>query len=129
MYEPRWKGKREDLVSVDGEKTQLSKAWSDTKREVPKQLRWKIISHVLEIAVLVAMNTHLYEFDGKIYRQRVGGPIGMRFTACLAPVIMMLLDLAWLKSMKMEGITIDLYVQYVDDSWNMLRPLNPGWRW
>ena len=53
----------------------------------------------------------------------------MRFTACLAPVIMKLWDLAWLKSMNMEGITIDLYVRFVDDSRIMLRPLNPGWRW
>ena len=53
----------------------------------------------------------------------------MRFTACLAAVIMKLWDQAWLESMSHEGLEIGLYVRYVDDSRNMLRPLSPGWRW
>ena len=42
---------------------------------------------------------------------------------------MKLWDSAWLKSMSREGLEIGLYVRYVDDSRNMLRPLTPGWRW
>ena len=53
----------------------------------------------------------------------------MRFTACLAAVIMKLLDMAWLEKMDNEGLDIALYVRYVDDSRNMLKPLTPGLRW
>ena len=42
---------------------------------------------------------------------------------------MKLWDAAWMESMDNEGVQIDLYVRYVDDSRNMLRPLAPGWRW
>ena len=97
MYEPRWKGKREDLIAVGGEKTQSQEAWMDSKRQIPASTKKRIIGYVLEIAVLTAMNTHLYVFNGQIYRQRIGGPIGMLFTACLAAVIMKLWDQAWLE--------------------------------
>ena len=112
-----------------GEKTQSDEAWVDSKRHIPEKTCRKIIGHVLEIAILVAMNTHLYEFNGQIYRQASGGPIGMRFTACLAAVIMKLWDTAWVELMSREGFDIKMYARYVDDSRNMVRPLREGWRW
>ena len=128
-YEPTWTGKREDLIALGGEKTQSEGAWRDKIIPIPEAVGKKIMGYVLEVAVLVAMNTHLYEFNGQVYLQQVGGPIGMRFTACLAAVLMKLWDAAWLGSMEKEGLDIDLYMRYVDDSRNMLRPLAPGWRW
>ena len=57
-YEPKWRGKREYLTALGGEKSQS---------DLPETVGKKIIGYVLEVAVVVAMNTHLYEFDGRIY--------------------------------------------------------------
>ena len=51
-------------------------------------LKKKIISLVVEAAVVVCMGTHVYSFGDKIYLQKRGGPIGMRFTASLANLVM-----------------------------------------
>ena len=37
-----------------------------------------VVATVMKIAVLVLFRTHVYEFGGKFYLQRKGGPIGLR---------------------------------------------------
>ena len=51
-------GEAKDLTALDGEKSQP---------DLPETVGKKIIGYVLEVAVVGAMNTHLYEFDGRIY--------------------------------------------------------------
>ena len=48
----------------------------------------QVIARVVETAVLVCMNTHIYSFGEDLYLQCTGGPIGMRFTASLAGIVM-----------------------------------------
>ena len=43
---------------------------------------------MVQIAVLTMMNTHLYEFNGKIYLQQAGGLIGLSGTCAVARVAM-----------------------------------------
>ena len=90
------------------------------KRTIPERICKLVVGYVLEISVLVAINIHLYELDGKVYLQQIGGPIGMRFTAYLTVDFMNLWDMAWMESMETEGLLIEMYMRYVDDSWNML---------
>ena len=127
-YEPKWLGKREDLMTLGGKKTRSEEAWTDYRYYVPMAVHRKVLDYVLKISVIVAMNTHLYKFYGCVYLQTIGGPIGKRFTACLAAVIMKLWDTAWLESMDNVGLSKGLYDRYVDDSRNMLRPLSLGWQ-
>ena len=88
-----------------------------------------IIGCVVEIAVIVFMNTHMYEFMGKTYLQQFGGPIGMRATASLAAVVMKVFDVAWMNLCKRENLSVDLFLRYVDDCRILMAPLNEGWFW
>ena len=66
---------------------------------------------------------------GSVYLQLSGGQIGLRKTASLASVVMKEWDVAFMELMDREGITIDLFMRYVDDYRFFLRPLNEGWYW
>ena len=83
----------------------------------------------MEILINVVMGSHVYSFAGKIYLQSNGGPIGLRNTATLAALAMKLWDIAWLKLLVRENITVEAYYRYVDDVRNFLAPLCEGWRW
>ena len=48
----------------------------------------EIIGTVLEIAVEAMFSHHYYTFDGRIFRQSEGGPIGLRGTCALARLCM-----------------------------------------
>ena len=61
--------------------------------------------------------------------QCTGGPIGMRFTASLASIVMKQWDKSWIKLLNREGIDFDAFIRYVDDCRLFLRCLNPGWVW
>ena len=53
----------------------------------------------------------------------------MRFTACLAAVIMKIWDVAWLQLLHREEVVTLLYKRYVYDCRNLLNPLSEGWKW
>jgi len=95
---------------------------SKTKRRI-------IEARTIEVAILVAMSNHLYTFGGKVYLQTSGGPIGLRFTACLASALMKVWDMAWCELLNKEKIRTLIYKRYVDDSRNLLLPISEGWRW
>ena len=48
-----------------------------------------IIARVMKIAVLVLLRTHVYEFGGKFFLQKKGGPIGLRSTCAIARIVML----------------------------------------
>ena len=60
-YEPKWIGKREDLIALGGEKTQSEAAWADYKHSVPDAVQKKILGYVLEVSVIVAMGVCIYK--------------------------------------------------------------------
>ena len=99
------------------------------KRDLLKCEKREILARVVEIATIVAMGTHVYSFEDKLFIQRSGGPIGMRSIANLANLVMRKYDCAWLALAKKEGLIIDSYSRYVDDCRIILPSLNKGWRW
>ena len=51
--------------------------WSG-KRKNPSSIQKKnLLARAMEVAVITIMENHLYQFDGKVYRQSEGGPIGL----------------------------------------------------
>ena len=40
----------------------------------------KMVARAMEVAVETIMENHLYQFDGRVYRQKDGGPIGLEIT-------------------------------------------------
>ena len=126
---PTWKGKRGCMVTVGGDKGKEDKMWQDTRRALTAVEKKIILGRVIEVAIVVAMSTHLYSFGGEVYLQSSGGPIGMRSTAGLAAVVMKMWDKSWIKLLKREGVIFDLLVRYVDDCRMMMASLNEGWTW
>ena len=126
---PRWQGPRPDLLTVGGDAILEDGKWSKLKRELTEQEIRSVIARVVETAVIVCMSTHVYSFGPDLYLQRSGGPIGMRFTASLANVVMKQWDKMWVKLLKREGVRFDLFLRYVDDCRLFMPSLNPGWTW
>ena len=126
---PTWLGKRSDLLSVGGVKTNEDKWWRDSSRIIHRHEKKKIVGIVLEIGVIAAMGTHLYTFNEITYIQLQGGPIGLRLTAALAALVMCYFDKTLSSLLDRERIKTLLSFRYVDDSRLGLRPINPGWRW
>ena len=88
-----------------------------------------MIATIIQIVVLVMMSTHVYSFDGKIFLQQEGGPIGLRSTCAVARVVMNEWDMAWLERMESNNIVIRKGERYMDDLRVFLRAIKPGWRW
>ena len=128
-YTPKWLGGRPDLLTIGGEGFDEEKKWGNTGRCLSDSVKRKIIAKVIELAVILCMGTHLYTFGDKLYLKRAGGPIGMRFTASLANLVMKMWDQRWTQLLTREGIVWKLYVRYVDNCRLILPSINRGWVW
>ena len=102
--EPKWRGEREDLVALGGDKTKDPKNCSQRRSELTETQKSIIEGRTIEVGILVAMSNHLYTFGGKVYLQSSGAPIGLRFTACLASALMKIWDTAWLELLERNGL-------------------------
>ena len=88
-----------------------------------------IMSKVIEIAVLVTLKNHCYCFDGRIYRQRKSGAIGLRLTRIVCRLVMDRWAWALTTGLMCVRIELDMIAKYVDDM-NTVLPLIPyGMRW
>ena len=63
----------------------------------------RIVATVVQIGVMVMFTTHVYQFGGKYYLQKAGGPIGLRSTCAVARLTMLEWDKKWLASGHDEG--------------------------
>ena len=109
--------------------TESEKNWKFPKVEYTKLEKKKIVATIIQIGVLVMMNTHLYSFNGKTFLQKEGGPIGLRSTCAVARVVMNEWDTAWLERLEMNNIVLRKGERYMDDLRAFLRAIKPGWRW
>jgi hypothetical protein len=48
----------------------------------------RIVATVVQIGVLTMMGTHMYSFDGTLFLQKAGGPIGLLSTCAVARITM-----------------------------------------
>ena len=64
-----------------------------------------------------------------IYQQAAGLGIGLRASACLAKLIMGLLDRRWAFIQDSWGLLVQIWIRYNDDIRCYLSPINPGWEW
>ena len=126
---PKYLGSRPDLITIGGEAITDESKWTKMKRDLSEREKRLVIARVVETAVLVCMSSHIYSFGPDLYIQCTGGPIGMRYTASLASVVMKQWDKAWTSLLQREGIDYDLFLRYVDDCRLCMRPLNQGWIW
>ena len=88
-----------------------------------------IVATVMKIAVLVLFRTHVYEFGGKFFLQKKGGPIGLRSTCCIARIVMLWWDEKLLSVVAKNNLTLRQKARYMDDIRLWLNSVRLGWRW
>ena len=88
-----------------------------------------LVATVVQLATEAMFKNHYYGFNRKQFRQREGGPIGLRGTCSIARMTMQVLDTRWEDLVRSGGVTLDLYMRYMDDGRKLLQPIRRGWRW
>ena len=82
-----------------------------------------------EIGVRTCFEHHVYQFGGRYYLQKSGGPIGMRVTMAAARIVMS----DWGRKMKeiLMKANMKTYLKalYVDDKRTVMPALAKGTRW
>ena len=87
-----------------------------------------MIAAMLVKSVETSITNHMYRFDGKMYKQTDGGPIGDELSQAIARLVMVWWDEQFLKLCKDIGIEVEFYTRYVDDSNLAVIPCQPGTR-
>ena len=103
--------------------------WRFPTVKLTQEEKRMIVAEVVKIITEVMFETHLYTFGGKVYRQRRGGPIGLRGTCAIARLVMCHWDMRWKELMEKNRIRIEEYLRYMDDGRVFIYPIRPGWRW
>ena len=88
-----------------------------------------MLSKAMEVAVRECFRNHLYQFDGKVYRQTEGGPIGLRLSMAVSRVVMAMWDKKLSKLGGQTGWLVHLLKRYVDDVTAVVETLRLGVRW
>ena len=88
-----------------------------------------IVAEVIRISTEVLFKNHLYTFGGKVFKQKEGGPIGLRGTCAVARLTMNFWDRGWKKKMEENRIIIKMFKRYMDDGRAFIAALKQGWRW
>ena len=66
--------------------------WKCPAVQLTKVEKRMILAEVVAIGVRTIFKTHLYTFGGRVFHQKVGGPIGLRGTGAIARVVMAMTD-------------------------------------
>ena len=75
---------------LDAEKRE-KRRWRNPKESTPGQKK-RMLAKTMETAVRTVMKNHLYRFDGQVFKQTSGGPIGLELTQVLARLVMLWWD-------------------------------------
>ena len=103
--------------------------WKFPETEITEKEKVNLIAAALEIGVKTSFQRHLYQFNGKVYRQTSGGPIGLRITMAAARIVMGEWGERYTKIMLQAELKIWLKGLYVDDVRTGTTVLAKGKRW
>ena len=103
-----------DWVTGDFKKAEL--AWSIPQVQWSKLEERLMLAEMTRIGVIVMMNSHLFRWDGKIFLQRQGGPIGLRSTCAVARITMMHWDRKLAEFLEASNIRLEMGARYMVDT-------------
>ena len=103
--------------------------WSVNLSNISCQEKRMLIALCLKVSILALLDSTCYSFGSKIFKQKWGAGIGLRASACMAKVVMGLLDRMWAQAQSTWNLNIYLYFRYIDDMRIFLHPISKGWRW
>ena len=100
------------------------------RRENPtKEQSANMMGQMIADAIDTAMSNHMYRFDGKVYLQNDGGPIGDELSQAIARLVMIWWDRKFLDKCSRLGIDMLMYMRYADDTNKVLIPPELGTRY
>ena len=88
-----------------------------------------MVALMIKLSVIVIMNTTCYSFGGELFLQSSGAGIGLRASACIAKIIMGLIDRMWASVNSSFGLIMAIYLRYIDDLRSYMFPISAGWQW
>ena len=113
------RGRKPTITGKEQAKAKLTEdedsLWVFPEREATKLEERKLVAAMLEISIIASFGLHIYSFDGRIYQQKVGGPIGSRLTMAVSRIIMSLLGTKLRKYLTDADVKIWMEACYVDD--------------
>ena len=89
--------------------------WSKSPEKFTDQEKRLLFSKVIEIMVLATFDSHFYKWAGSIYKQKAGGPIGLRASGVVPKVTMELWLIEMRVKMEKAGLKVHLLKKYVDN--------------
>ena len=97
--------------------------------KLTEEERTMVLAEVVKILAEVMFQNHLYTFGGQVYRQKRGGPIGLRGTCALARLTMCNWDRLREELIRRNRVTLEEYMRYMDNGKSFLYPFRTGLRW
>ena len=113
-----------DTIKVAGE---IMDKWIKPKQPSDHQKRRMFALMVCQ-AVKTSMSNHLYRFDGKVFKQEDGGPIGDELSQAVARLVMIWWDQKFLSLCQTTSLEMLFYARYVDDTNKAIVPPPLGTR-
>ena len=90
--------------------------WNWSKTRVPSQLQKKKLRALALMATMkTVLQNYLYGFDGQLYRQKEGGPIGENITGIAPDLLTFKLMGGFKERLKRLNLVAILLKLYVDD--------------
>ena len=104
--------------------------WASTDPDrLSEHQKRRLISKVVGVAVLTVFRHHMYQFNGEVFSQDGGAPIGLRLTSICARIVMDHWASIFLTRVSEAGTDVHLFAKYVDDVNLVLSGLALGTRW
>ena len=105
-----------DMIEIKrGEELVKVQKWTHAK-EPSEQQKQRMLALMITKAAITSMGNHTYRFNGTVYKQQDGGPIGDELSQAIARLVMIWWDEEFLKKCKQLEIDIEMYIRYVDDT-------------
>ena len=103
--------------------------WFYPRKDPAKQVIKEMISMVAQIGVRVLWETYCYDFGGKTFLQKEGGPIGQRPTMAASRLVMEEFFLEYRRVLVKAGVKVMMVKVYVDDGRQLTTMLRKGLRY
>ena len=114
---------------MQGKEDKIEEQWVYKVKELTRPQLMEVVGRCAEIAVRTVFENFTYNFGGKIYLQKEGGPIGNRLTMACSRMVMQDWGEGYRALLLEAGMWITLLKIYVDDVRQLSSTLPKGTRY